>query len=169
MRPRPAPEPTGVLQLRRHDARTMILTDHRGVALPCQRSVAWSHDGPGERASVIVEFMIDGEDIVVSDQPVETGAGTLAEAAAAFAALSPENRVRFLAMHGLAVAHDGLNGRQVARFVETGSEAALLGIVEGRHPQERFAVLRPLSILRSPTPFAIPVEEFESPAWRRIG
>lgn len=144
MRPRPAPEPTGVLQLRRHDARTMILTDHRGVMLPGQRAVAW-------------------------DQPVETGAGTLGEAAAAFAALSPENRVRFLAMHGLAVDHEGLNGRQVARFVETGSEAALLGIVQGRHPQERFAILRPLSILRSPTPFAIPVEEFESPAWRRIG
>lgn len=74
----------------------MYLTDGRGRALPGQVAVAWSHDGVGEIASATVTFDIDGTQIAVVADPVETADGTLPEALEAFARLSEANKLRFI-------------------------------------------------------------------------
>jgi len=163
------------LQLRKQDDRTMILTDHRGKPLPCQKAVAWSHGGADEVASVTVEFMIDGRDIVVTDAAVDTGSGTLAEAARAWAALSPANRKRFLAMNGLAVEHEGMNGRQTVEDLQTGDRYLYLGQVknyglgvEAMQAVRPAALLRPLSMFRPPEPILIDANDFNGPRFRRL-
>lgn len=85
------------LQLRpAGDGRTMYLTDLRGRALPGQVAVAWTHDGPGDYAQAVVTFFIDGTEIVVVADPIETGNGTLPDALDAFALLSDANKLRFI-------------------------------------------------------------------------
>lgn len=160
------------LQLRRFDDRTMILTDHRGEALPGQVAVAWRHGEPGQRAEVDVTFVIDGTDIAVTDQPVDTGAGTLAEAASAYAALSPANRDRFLTMHGLADERIGLNGRQEL-FGPKGERLRLLGEISVRRPGEeiweRVSVLSDTFVMRDPRPYGVPSRLLDGSAYRRVG
>lgn len=97
------------LQLRpMDDGRTMVLTDHRGVMLPGQRTVRWEHGGPGEYPSALFEFIVDGFEIEVVPAPAirreDRPLLSLPEVAEGFAGLSPENRRRFLTMYGLAEA-----------------------------------------------------------------
>ncbi|MEG1028604.1 MAG: hypothetical protein RSE34_00810, partial [Brevundimonas sp.] len=89
------------LQIRMNDDRTLVLTTEDGKPLPGQRAVAWSHLGRDSLGEISIDFMIDGTSIAFSTEPVTKPTGSLPEASAAFAALSPENRARFLTMYGL--------------------------------------------------------------------
>lgn len=89
------------LQIRATDNRTLVLTTEDGKPLPGQRSVAWDHSGRGELGDLTVVFIVDGEEISLSHDPISKPTGSLPEASAAFAALSPENRARFLVMYDL--------------------------------------------------------------------
>lgn len=89
------------LQVRRlPDGRGWALTDTRGVLLPGQTQVLTSRSEVGALPRVTVEFVVDGRDLEISDEAVHEP-GSLAEASAAYAALSEAHRRRFEAMYGL--------------------------------------------------------------------
>ena len=89
------------LQIRMNDDRTLVLTTEDGKPLPGQKAVAWNHVGQDSLGEISIDFLIDGTTIAFSTEPVTEPKGSLPEASAAFAALSPENRARFLTMYGL--------------------------------------------------------------------
>lgn len=73
-----------------------VLTDRDGIPLPGQRAVSWSQDAMS-LGEVTVTFAVDGADISLHDKaPEAEPVYQLPEAFAAFAALSPANRNRFL-------------------------------------------------------------------------
>lgn len=61
------------LQLRHLDhrpfGRVQMLTDEQGRALPGQRELTVSYSA-GEMACVTVTFVVDGDDVTITDQPV---------------------------------------------------------------------------------------------------
>lgn len=89
-----------VRRVRNGHALAYALTDDGGQTLPGQISCVVS-SGAGEAPKVTVEFIAGGVDISLKDDFAALPSGTIGEASAAFAALSPANRTRFLTMYGL--------------------------------------------------------------------
>lgn len=78
------------------DGRTILLTDTKGRRLPGQFSVDWRQDDPQSLPAIVVTFLVDGTQIEVVGDNVETGRGSLPEALEAFALLSDANKLRFI-------------------------------------------------------------------------
>ncbi len=92
----------------------MVLADQDGRPLPGQQATTLDSavdDVPRFTAT----FVVDGDQIQLGDGFALEPGGTLAEASAAYAALSPANRARFCAQYDLASIHgpDGYVGGSI--------------------------------------------------------
>lgn len=78
----------------------LVIADEEGRPLPMQadNNLDCTVDG---LPRFTVTFVVDGDGVVLGDGFALEPGGTLAEASAAYAALSPANRARFRAQYGL--------------------------------------------------------------------